>query len=308
MRKTSGFHPALLPSLAWTALGAAALGACSLNLDYLQKGASGDGGLDENAVLADDAASDDSSVAVDGTLDDGTPDDGAANDTATNDVVDAGDAAPEASTLPLPDGGFPSCAELVVPLSAIGQQTDFTINLSANYDFTAATISVAVYAPNAGTGFIEAYIQNNTSPNYPRQQLGPQPLSNFGSWAIYTWTLPANLATGFDPTKTYYLGLSVESGATAGSFEQPNTIIYIGEIVVTHATPSVGPFVYNQSVNVSGTDASNLPTDILWLNFNDSQTTGTNYLLWDPTCGTPVAIDAGSDASVDGSAADGGHD
>jgi hypothetical protein len=307
MRKTSGLHPALLPSLTWTALGAAALGACSLNLDYLQKSASVDGGLDENAVLGDDAASDDGSVAVDGTLDDGSPDDGAASDTATDDVVDAGDAAPEASTLPLPDGGFPSCAELVVPLSSIGQQTDFTINLSTTYDFTAATISVAVYAPNAGAGFIEAYIQNNGG-TYPRQQLGPQPLSAFGSWAIYTWTLPAILTASFDPTKTYYLGLSVESGTTPASFEQPNTIIYVGEIVVQHVTPAVGPFVYNQQVSVSGTDASNLPTDTLWLNFNDSQTTGTNYLLWDPTCGTPVAIDAGADASVDGSVSDAGHD
>lgn len=92
----------------------------------------------------------------------------------------ASDGAPTLVEAHEPDGGFAGCAEITVPLASAGETTDFTINLGGNYDFTTATISVTLQAPNARAGFVEAYIQDNGN-GYSRLQLGPEPLSGLGS-------------------------------------------------------------------------------------------------------------------------------
>jgi hypothetical protein len=315
MRKVSSFEVAFLQWLACAAVGTTCMAACSLSLDYLQSGGPPDAG-DANSPLPD--------VEVDahtppdgGDLPDSTVDGGGGRDATVDvtvdvattpdadsggsaDVVqDGGPADARADAPVVPDGGFASCAEISVPLAATGQTTDFTINLTRAFDFTNATVNIAVYAPGATGGYIDPYVQNDGN-GYPRFQLGPQALSNFGAWSFISLTVPATGTGSMDPTKVFYLGVTIEGGTNATTFEQPNTVVYIGEIIVTGATPGVQPFVFNSASTLSTT--GNVPENVFWLNTNDSPLSGSN-LVFDPTCAAPT--DAGPDAATqDGGSTD----
>jgi hypothetical protein len=164
--------------------------------------------------------------------------------------------------------------------------TDFTINLASPHDFSQATITVVAYAPNARGGFIEAYLQNNGG-SYAVQKLGPQPLATFALWSTYTWTVPSTFTNAFDVTQAYYLGLTIESGSATAPFEQPATVVEVGELIVG-GVPGVMPFVFGKASTVSNSNASPLPRDRLWLNtYYPEADGGPNYLLFDRTCGKP---------------------
>jgi hypothetical protein len=292
MRETSRFHFANLLRLAGALGGTVVLAGCALDLAYLETGGPPEG--DAGNPLSADAPQD---PVLDAASDSANE---AAFDDATLDDVTVADAPGDSSTPPdatsVPEGGFPGCAKLVVPLSGTGQTTDFTINLAGFFDFTGATVRVAVYAPDAAGGFIEPYVQDMGN-GYPREQLGPQPLSSFkSSWTTFTWNVSSSDAGGFDVTKVDYMGLTMEAGPSLASFEQPSTVVYVGEIVVEGATPTTGPFRFGSPSSVSASTSSTLPVDTLWLNTYDGMVSGSN-LVWDPTC------DYVSDA---GSAGDGG--
>jgi hypothetical protein len=302
MRKT----PYFLSWLAWASVGTAGLTACSLDLGYLQAGGGPDAGPDVKHPDPDAGGGSDGGAALDAS-DDITVADGSTDDAA--DAAPTADASMDAADAnPAPN--LPGCAAVIVPFSTSNQVTDFTINLATTYDFSAATISAWLYAPNATDGFVDPYIQNNGG-TYPREQLGPQPLSSLGSWTMLSWPIPATSSVGFDPTATYYFGLTMESGTKTTAYEQPNTVLYVGEIIVTGAMPAIPAYFYANAASVSGTTPPMLPSGVLWLNTYDSPLAGAN-LVWDPSCGKS-SLDAGSpdaaageDASVDASIADGG--
>jgi hypothetical protein len=282
MRETFRFHIAILTCLAGGLGGTAGLAGCTLDLGYLTAGGASDG--DAAPPVDPDAPQDPGLDAAPDAAPDATTD--AATADATLDVATAPDApadsSPPPDAPPVPDGGYPGCAKLIVPLAGSGQTTDFTINLAGLFDFTGATIRVAVYAPNATGGFIEPYVQDMGG-GYPREQLGPQPLSSFNaSWTTFTWSVPSSDAGGFDVTKVDYMGLTMEAGAST-AFEQPDTVVYVGEIVVVGAKPTVGPFTYQSPSSVSASTSMTLPNNTLWLNTYDGMVTGSN-LVWDSTC------------------------
>jgi hypothetical protein len=114
--------------------------------------------------------------------------------------------------------------------------------------------------------------------------------------------------SGANATAIERVGLSIETGNGSASFEQPDTIIYVGNISIAGASPSVAPLLFNASSTV-GAATPKYPANELWMNTDDSYVAGSS-VVWDPACGTPVpdagasdaSIDAGVDASIDAGA------
>gem|GEM_PF-1431892 len=256
-----------------------------------------------------DAAPRDGSSSSDGASSDGASSDGASSDGASSDGSSSDGSSSDGSSSDgsfdtsdgggLSDAAPTSCAELTVPLATESGSTHFIVVLSGSPDLTTATITAEVYAPQATAGVVQAFIQQGSANSYTETFLGWKSLTSTSSWTVLSWTV-----SGANATAIERVGLSIETGLASdasASFEQPDTIIYVGGISIAGASPSVGTLLFDASSTV-GADIPKYPPGELWMNTDDSYVAGSS-LVWDPACGTPVENEAGAqDASSDADA------
>jgi hypothetical protein len=168
-------------------------------------------------------------------------------------------------------------AVLTVPLSAAADKAHFLITLSSAVDLSAATITFHVNVHSGTGGVFQAYLQHGGSPDFAQFFQGWQNLSGLSGWQDIVWNVSgtANPST-FDETMVARLGIEIGGGATA-TFSATTDVLYVDSITVAGATPAAGPWTFDTTASISGTQYP--AAGILWLNAAGTDTTATGATL-----------------------------
>jgi hypothetical protein len=168
------------------------------------------------------------------------------------------------------------CARLSVPLAASADQAHFTIGLPAATDFRAATIAFRVARLAGSGGWFKGYIQEG-SPNYRFQANTETTIASIGtSMQTITWDI-ATAGTTADKSIISRIGIEI-SGAGATAWTNP-TVIYVDSITVTGTTLTTSSFTFGTASTVYTTPTSSGPSDVIWLNDHNTDTTVTGAAI-----------------------------
>jgi hypothetical protein len=173
------------------------------------------------------------------------------------------------------------CARLSVPLDDTEDRAHFVISLTSNANFSAAVITMRVYAAAASGGSIRNYVQDGTTFRFLGNSTRP---AFTAGWQTITWDvgLQDPGTSMIDKASIKRIGIEVNA-APSTAWASGATVLFVDSVTVATPTHS---FTFDAASSLTTTAATTDPsTAILWLNSGTSDTTATGVTLsWVATC------------------------
>jgi hypothetical protein len=183
-------------------------------------------------------------------------------------------------------GGSPTvangCARLSVPLDDTDDRAHFVISLASNANFSAAVITMRVYAAAATGGSIRNYVQDGTTFRFLGNSVRP---AFTAGWQTITWDVGAQDpgTSMIDKASIKRIGIEVNAEPSS-AWASGATVLFVDSVTVTAPTES---FTFGTTGTVvTATDLeSDQSGEVLWLNSYSSDTTATGVAVsWVATC------------------------